>query len=90
MSTATVVAIVFVAMFIIGIVVGIIVVIALSAVRRDRRYALTERARQDGLEDYDAPEYTYGASGVPGHWDGINPDAIPYWPGALDDASSGE
>ena len=90
MDALAVVAIVFAVMFIIGILVGIITVIALSAVRRDRRDALTELARQDEFADIDDPESNYGASGVPGHWDGVIPDDAPHWPGTLDDASKGE
>jgi hypothetical protein len=65
-------------------------VIALSAIRRERRATLMGLDSQDELEDIDAREGNYGASGIPGHWDGVIPNDGPHWPGTLDDASKGE
>jgi hypothetical protein len=77
MSPGAVVAIVFVVIFIIGVGVGVIAVIALSALRAERNTNSTAR---------DPAELSRGATGVPGHWDGMISDDRSPWPG---DASNG-
>jgi len=81
MSPGAVVAIVFVVIFIIGVGVGVIAVIALSALRAERN--TSSKAR-------DPAELSRGATGVPGHWDGMNSDDRPRWPGDTSNGFSGE
>jgi hypothetical protein len=98
MSAAAVVAIVFVIIFIIGITVGYIVVIALSALRADRKAVQgepgsTRRPRFPGIlndpavreeSDDEDTDRNPGASGIPGHWDSVTSDDRPRWPGDTD------
>jgi hypothetical protein len=82
MSPGAVVAIIFVVIFIIGIGVGVIAVIALSALRAERN---------DELTTGDPAELSRGATGVPGHWDGMNSDDDrSRWPGEASNGFSGE
>jgi hypothetical protein len=91
-SAAEVVAVVFVIIFVIGVVVGFITVVALSAVRKDqhgieRRPDMQHEGSwptgsddDEGADEEDDPDRPTGASGVPGHWDGMNPGDQPRWP----------
>lgn len=71
MSGDEVVAIVWLIVFAIGVVVGVIVIIALSALRDDRK----NRSEPEDPDDM-WPERDHAISGIPGHWD----DTRPYWP----------
>lgn len=77
MSPGTVVALIFLVIFIIGVAVGVISVIALSALRSDRRRAV--RSGPEELPDFDEDDIT-GPSGVPGHWDDVISGDRPRWP----------
>jgi len=81
MSPGAVVAIVFVVIFIIGVGVGVIAVIALSALRAERN---------DELTSSDPADLGRGATGVPGHWDGMISDDRSPWPGDASNGFSGE
>jgi hypothetical protein len=83
MSAVAVVAIVFVIIFIIGVTVGYIVVIALSALRADRKAVQGGPAVLDEPEDEDTDRNS-GASGIPGHWDSVTSEDRPRWPGDTD------
>lgn len=89
MSPGTVVALIFLVIFIIGVAVGVIAVIALSALRTDRRQAALRDLRDPGeLPDLDEDDIT-GPSGVPGHWDDVTSGDRPHWPRRDNDAGSG-
>ncbi len=89
MSAGVVVAVVFVIIFIIGVTVGIVAVIALSAVRADRRRAALRGTKGPGvLTDPDGDDIT-GPSGVPGHWNDVISGDQPRWPRRPDDAEGG-
>ncbi len=80
MSPGTVVALIFLVIFIIGVAVGVISVIALSALREDRRRAVLRDVRgQAELPGSDDDDIT-GPSGVPGHWDDVISGDRPRWP----------
>jgi len=98
MSPGVVVAVIVGVFFVIGVTVGIIAVIALSTVRRDRA-GLAAQEHREALIRLSGPgqpagppeepdDYDTGASGVPGHWDGVVPDGSaadrPHWPGDED------
>ena len=72
------------AFFIIGITVGIIAVVALSALRADRRAAMPPRPSA-GVRASDARR----AAGGPG-WDNAGRDDHPRWPGDDDNDFSSE
>ncbi|HEX6525038.1 MAG TPA: hypothetical protein VF070_34295 [Streptosporangiaceae bacterium] len=80
MSPGTVVALIFLVIFIIGVAVGVIAVIALSALRADRRRAmLMDMSGPEEPSDFDEDDIT-GPSGVPGHWDDVVSGDRPRWP----------
>lgn len=96
MSAGAIVAIVFVVIFVIGVIVGIVVVVALSAVRREQRLQgrpareWHNPARINDPSALDEPEDEItGATGVPGHWDGVRGGERPRWPGDTDNEYSG-
>jgi hypothetical protein len=82
-SAAAVVAVVFVIIFIIGVTVGYIVVIALSALRADRKAVQGGPKVLDEPDD-DETDRNSGGSGIPGHWDSVTSDDRPRWPGDTD------
>lgn len=105
MSPGGIVALVVGLFFVIGIIVGVITVIALSVIRHDRalgnqgyqRTWISRRSEPSILDEADevADDIQTGASGVAGHWDGINgindtttdgasSDDRPRWPGDTD------
>jgi hypothetical protein len=96
MSPGTVVALIFLVIFIIGVAVGVVAVIALSALRADRRYplsgqrltALRDMREPDELSDLDEDDIT-GPSGVPGHWDDVSSADRPRWPRRDDSGRDG-
>jgi hypothetical protein len=74
MSAGTVVAVIWVLVFIIGVVVGVIAIIALSVLRKDRK----DRQGPDDPDDWPDdlwPERDHGVSGIAGRW-----DFRPRWP----------